>query len=186
MPEYDGFDLLSWYDDRTFAVVFVTAYPDYGIQALRVGAIDYLMKPIIIAELKTAVSRLLEWNADRQTQTIAPAKDKIMLTHTNGFVLADLKDIVRMEADNNYTKVYFADKPALLVSKTLKDFETRLSNTSFVRIHKSDIVNILYVKQYSVEGGGMVIMADGSRLYISRTRMPEFMGVIRKYSISLG
>ena len=191
MPEHDGFDLLSWLNKRDFALLFCTAYPDYGVNALREGAVDYIMKPLIISELQAAVKRVVAWHEQRdaknnETEQLQAPKDKIMLAHAGGYTLADIKDIVRLESDNNYTMIYLTDNRQYLVSKTLKEFETSLEEESFFRIHKSDLINLNAIVEYSHNDGGTVKLKDGTKIQVARTRQQEFLAALKKWSISIG
>ncbi|MFA6483418.1 MAG: LytTR family DNA-binding domain-containing protein [Bacteroidales bacterium] len=183
MPVLDGFDFLKEYDDRKFMVVFFSAHDEYGIKAVKAGAVDYLLKPINIKELKLTVKKLL--CLKDKTTTIEPGfeieldKDKIVLPAAHGFDVFPIDDIIRLEADGCYTKVILLNEKSRLISHTLKDFEEKLSKKQFFRIHKSHLINLKYIKSYSTAGGYKVTMTDGSRIEISRRKAPEFVQKIK-------
>ncbi len=174
MPVLDGFDLLQSIPERNFSVVFVTAHGYYGIKALKAGALDYLMKPVSIGELKETVKKLIEEKLKKQGMQY-PLRKKIALSCFKGTSIHELNDIIRLEADNNYTKVYLKDKKQIILSKTLKHFDCILEDENFFRIHKSHIINLHHLKEYTSLEGGYVVMTDGVRLMVSRRRYNYFL-----------
>ncbi|MBC8172488.1 MAG: response regulator transcription factor [Chitinophagales bacterium] len=186
MPEVDGFDLLDSFTQKNFAVIFVTAHAEYGIKALRAGVTDYILKPIVIKELQQAVKKTVEHLQQKLTAS-SPAlfPDRIQLSHTNGFAILELKGIIRLEADDNYTRVFTADGKTYCVSKPLKQFEESLPEDIFFRLHRSYIINLYHVKEYLKEDGGLVVMEDGAKIIIPRSRYTDFMDALKKLSIQL-
>lgn len=188
MPELDGFDLLDSLSQKNFSVVFVTAHAEYGILAVKAGATDYILKPIVIKELQQAVKKAAEF-CESKTQQLAPSAEKlherITLTHLNGFTVIELQEITRLEADDNYTKVFTADKKTYYVSKPLKQFETVLPENIFFRPHRSYIINLKHILEYTKEDGGAVIMSDGAKIELARSRYNEFLEVLKKLSIQI-
>ena len=175
MPVLDGFDFLEQYEDRNFMVVFVSAHEEFGINAVKVGATDYILKPINIRELKQTVKNLLCLKNKKINVEIVHATDKLILPASHGFDLLAFEDIVRLEADGCYTKVVINGTKDKIVSRTLKDFEDSLPKDLFFRIHKSHLINLLYVKEYSNFGGNYITMTDGSKVGLSRRKAPEFI-----------
>lgn len=182
MPEMNGFDFLENLPSRNFSVVFVSAHMEHGIRAVRAHAVDFLLKPVSIRELQQCVKSLIQshnengnvnGNSTKETQA-----DKIVLTHFQGFSIHDTDDIIRMEADDNYTKVFLKDSKPVTISKTLKYFED-CCGQSFFRIHKSHIINLKYLKEFSKEDGGIVILADGTKLAVSKRKLSEFVERIK-------
>lgn len=188
MPELDGFDLLDSLSQKNFCVVFVTAHAEYGIQAVKAGATDYILKPIVIKELQQAVKKATEF-CESKTQQPPPAAEqlheRITLTHTNGFAVVELREITRLEADDNYTKVFTADTKTYYVSKPLKQFETVLPESIFFRPHRSYIINLKHILEYTREDGGTVIMSDGAKIQLPRSRYNEFLEALKKLSIQI-
>lgn len=175
MPVLDGFDFLEQFDERNFMVVFVSAYEEYGIKALKAGAVDYLLKPINIKELKQTVKKLLSKpNKNIIVEPIHEA-DKLVLPTSHGFNVFVIEDIIRLEAEGCYTKVVIKEGKAVIISRTLKDFEETLPKEIFFRIHKSHLVNLKHIKDYSKISGNLVTMSDGSKVEISRRKTPEFI-----------
>lgn len=179
MPVLDGFDFLDEYDDRDFMVVFVSAHEEFGINAVKAGAADYLLKPVNIKELKQTVKKLLVIkNKEIKIETVYET-DKLVLPASHGFNVLVIDDIIRLEAEGCYTKVIFKDGKNKIVSRTLKDFEDAIPKEKFFRIHKSHLINLKYIKDYSNISGNFVTMTDGSKVEISRRRAPEFIQKIK-------
>lgn len=176
MPFGNAFDLLEKVDDRRFETVFVTAYDHYAIEALNSHASYYLLKPISIDELIKAVNHVTEIKErenDLQNKILSPkvsgASGKITIPVQDGFEVLDVKDIVFCKADDNYTEIYLEDSKRL-VSKTLKYFETALTNYDFARIHKSYLVNINSIVKYKKGKGGSVILTNGKEILVSSSK----------------
>jgi len=179
MPVLDGFDFLEEYQERNFMVVFVSAHEEFGINAVKAGAVDYLVKPVNIKELKLTVKKLL-YHKNKTIKTEAVYEtDKLVLPASHGFDVLVFDDLIRLEAEGCYTKVVIRDGKNKLVSRTLKDFEDTLPKDKFFRIHKSHLVNLKYIKEYSSRSGNFVTMTDGSKLEISRRKAPEFIQKIK-------
>ncbi|HSP89038.1 MAG TPA: LytTR family DNA-binding domain-containing protein [Ignavibacteriaceae bacterium] len=186
MPGLNGFDLLESLDEKNFFLVFVTAHNEYGIQAVKANAIDYLLKPISIVELKETIKRIRKRITDEKSNENIKVNNKsakIVITHIKGFSIFNCEDIIRLEADNNYTKIYFKEHKPITSSKTLKDFEDILDTEKFFRIHKSHLINLNYIKEYSNSDGGIVILLDNSRLTIARRKLQEFLNKIQNQSL---
>jgi len=179
MPVLDGFDFLEEYDKRSFMAVFVTAHEEFGIKALKAGAVDYILKPINIKEFKQSAKKLLQLKNKNTNQAPEPGNDKLVLPASHGFDIILFDDIIRLEAEGCYTKVVIKDGKNKLVSRILKDFEDTLPKEKFIRIHKSHLINMKYVKDYSNINGSYVTMTDGSRIDISRRKVAEFITKIK-------
>lgn len=179
MPVLDGFDFLEDYDDRNFMVVFVSAHEEYGISAVKAGAADYLLKPIDIRELKQTVKRLLFGKNKNIKVEASHETDKLVLPATHGFDLLVFDDLIRLEAEGCYTKIFVRDGKNKMISRTLKAFEDTLPKELFFRVHKSHLINLKYIKEYSNISGCYVTMTDGSRVEISRRKAPEFIQKIK-------
>ena len=179
MPVLDGFDFLDEYVDREFMVVFVSAHEEFGINAVKVDATDYLLKPINIKELKQTVKKLLTIkNREIKVENVHET-DRLVLPASHGFDVFEYDDLIRLEADGCYTLVIIKDGKNKMVSHTLKDFEDTLPKENFFRIHKSHLINLKYIKEYSNYSGNYVTMTDGSKVEISRRKAPEFIQKIK-------
>ena len=179
MPVLDGFDFLEEYDEPHFMVVFVSAHEEYGIKAVKAGAADYLLKPVNIKELKQTVKKLLTLQSKRMKDEVLFDAEKLVLPASHGFDVLALDDIIRLEAEGSYTKVVMKSGKSAIVSRTLKDFEDAVPKEKFFRIHKSHLINLKCIKEYSSAGGNVVTMSDGSRVEVSRRKAPEFVQKIK-------
>ncbi len=176
MPYGNAFDLLEQVPDRTFEIVFVTAYDHYAVDALNAQATYYLLKPIAIDNLIKAVdhvTHIKQREAALQDAVLVPkiknVKGKITIPQQDGFEVLNIDDILYCQADDNYTKIYL-NQGQKLVSKTLKYFEDSLTTHGFVRIHKSYLVNITKITRYRKGKGGSVVLTSGKELAVSSSK----------------
>lgn len=200
MPGENGFQFLNSLPARDFKVVFVTAYNEYALQAIKASAVDYIMKPVNIGELQKAVEKLkrlfnnpvaTEQNQQLLRHLLETASrnnspKKIALPQLGSISFIEVDDIVSLQADSNYTIIHMRDMQKLVISKTLKDFEELLDENQFVRIHKSYIVHLRYIKEYSTTDGGIVKMTDGNQWSISRRQLDLFLEKMKKASLMFG
>lgn len=182
MPDKNGFELLQSLPGYRFEVIFVTAFDQYGIQAVKFAALDYLLKPIHAEELKTAVHKVVEKNRQKQQngqienllQLLQHQRQKeehrIALPATKETRFARPQDIVRCESVNNYTTFYFNNGEKLMVSKPIYEYEELLGSYGFIRCHQSHLVNKRYVKSWIREDGNYLLLEDGSQIPISRQK----------------
>lgn len=181
MPDGSGFKLLEELDEINFEVVFTTAYDQFAIKAIRYSALDYLLKPIVPAELKNAVSKVQKKKNDgtinkhirvllENIREKNPASKRIILSTSEGMHVIDIKDIIRCESDDYYTRFFIRDRKPIMVSKTLKENEELLSEYGFIRPHKSHLVNIAYIKSYLKDDGGYILLQDGTTVPVSRRK----------------
>ncbi len=180
MPVLDGFDFLESFPKRDFLTVFVTAHQEFGINAVKAGAVDYILKPVDIRELKQTVRKLFELSETPAEPVAATGGERIMLPETHGFKVTSVDDIVRFEAEGSYSIVFTKDGRKTVVSRTLSDFEESLPPGMFCRVHRSSLINLDLVKEYSVIDGGSVTMIDGTRIDVSRRKTNDFLAMIRK------
>jgi two-component system LytT family response regulator len=188
MPDGSGFDLLESFSDINFHVIFVTAYDQYAIRAIKFSAVDYLLKPLDPQQLIDAVDKLSKLSPKRvqSPERIEVLLDnskslsKLALPTLNGYRFIKVNNIVRCEADNNYTNFYLQTSEKILVTRTLKEFESMFKDSSFIRVHQSHLINLDFVVQYIKGDGGMAIMSDGSKVEISRRKKEQFLnGMLR-------
>jgi two-component system, LytTR family, response regulator len=184
MPILDGFDFLQSLEQRNFMLVFVTAYEQYGIKALKAHPVDYLLKPINIKELQQTVKLLVSLHKEK-SKSHSVKTNKIMVPITHGFTIMDCDNIIRFMADDCYTKIFTNDGKSITVSKTLKEFESLIPPEKFYRIHKSHLINLQYVKEFTKLDGGFVTMKDGSRLELSRRKIHEFVLKVKNFSLGI-
>ena len=187
MPVMNGFVMLQQLSFKDFELIFVTAYDHYAIKAIRYSALDYLVKPVEIDELKNAVAKSAAKHSlkDRglQLELLLEYLDKkrprrITIPTSDGLQFIDIENIVYLEASNNYTNVHLADQQKYLVTRTLKDFEQILPGETFLRIHHSTIINRNFIEKYIRGEGGQVMMRNGVVLDVSKRKKVEFLEAI--------
>jgi two-component system LytT family response regulator len=184
MQNETGFDLLSKIEHVTFEVIFVTAYSDYAIKAIKFSAIDYLLKPIDVEELRTAVKKVEEKRTGNVSSRLRVLHDnlrgqknghKIALPATDGLVFIAVNQILYCEASSNYTVFHTMDSKQYVVCKTLKEYEDLLSTHDFFRIHHSYLVNLNEIKKYVRGEGGYVILNNNASLDVSKRKKANFL-----------
>lgn len=174
MPGMNGFQFLERLGSFDFEVIFTTAYDSYTLEALRLSAVDYLLKPVDEEELKKAIVRLRKRVAEKSNHKV-PKKEKVnsnrlALTTAEGVYIVDKTQVIRVEAMSNYSVFILADNRKIVVSKTLKEFENILDDEFFTRISRSMIVNLTYVVKYRKGEGGTLELSDGSEVEVSPQR----------------
>jgi two-component system, LytTR family, response regulator len=183
MPHLSGIDLAEMIQHHTTNIVFTTAYDQYAIKAIRLSALDYLLKPVDHEELGKVIEKIKlqeSINYKGQIKNLQDAKktkllNKIALKDTSGFTLVAFNDIVFIKGESNYSDFKLSNGNTILVSKTLSAIEEILDMEIFFRIHKSYIINLQYVASFKKADGGDLIMTDGTSIPISRNKKDEFL-----------
>jgi two-component system LytT family response regulator len=187
MPDGTGFDVLKSVKNKNFEVIFITAHEEFAIKAIKFSALDYLLKPIDPEELKAAVEKAIKAVDDKKEESqfealqnnIQPNQKKRLVLKTQESVyVVELHEIIRCEADRNYTSFFLSSGKKILVSKTLKEYETLLSTHNFLRVQQSHLVNLDYVDRYDKGNGGSVVMKDGSEVPLSPAKREVFFKII--------
>ena len=192
MPNHSGLQILDFFkkDPINFQIIFTTAYGHYAIEAFKLSAVDYLLKPIDAKEMKQAIlkaSNNLEenfikeklLNLERNFQQLA--LNKIALEVPKGIRFVSHEDILFFEADGVYTKVYLQNGKTELICKTLKHFSEQLSNKPlFYKPHRSFLINLKYMNEVTKKDGLQVIMSNNKSIPIARDRKDEFMDIINR------
>jgi len=200
MPNENGFALLESIDNSKYLFVFVTAHDQYVLRALRASAVDYLQKPIDVVELQNAVEKLIQFKqyksasgvvSDNYRQTldslVSNAHEKkgvhrLCLPGMQGFTILDVEDILYLDADSNYTIFHLKNLKKIVVSKSIKEYEDVLDPDTFFRVHKSSIINLKYLKEFSKVDGYYAVMEDNSSIAVSRRRLPDFLKALDEYN----
>jgi two-component system LytT family response regulator len=181
MPIMNGFELLQRLPEIPFAVIFTTSYDQYAIKAIKFSALDYLLKPIDPEELISAVAKVSsrkqlpgaeQFNILlKQIKQKGAGFEKIAIPTLEGFELIRADQIIRCEADDNYTHVFLKNKNKIVSSRMLKEMEELLQEFRyFERVHNSHLVNMNEVSKYIRGDGGYLLMSDGSTVSISKSR----------------
>lgn len=189
MPELGGFEVLSKFDNFPFKVIFTTAYDQYAIKALKMNALDYLLKPISIEDIQQVLEKYKSGQIESDKNQIGNVfkfseknlQDTIALSVQEGLIFVNLDEIIYIEGGGSYCTIVMKNNEKHLVSKNLSLFEDVLSDYPvFFRTGKSFLINLKYIKQYIRGVGGEVIMSDGKNISISRSIKQNFLGLFQK------
>ena len=175
-----AFDFLDQLDEINFKIIFITAYEEFALKALKVGAVDYLLKPVDIDELKSALNKIPSFDSKVQEEGIQKVKQvwnsdesTLILSLQDSFQVVDLKQLMYCESDKGYTTFYCADNKRYVVSKTLKEFESVLSENNFTRPHQSFMVNLSFVDKY--DKSGEIYLKNGNKIPVSMRKKDSFL-----------
>ena len=192
MPGKTGLELLTDISDKHFEVIFVTAHNEYMLQALQYSAADYLLKPVdedrLIDAVQRVEKRLAAEKKEERTKVLLhnlaesgnPAAMRLCLPTLKGFIVLKLDEIIYCEAERSYTIFHLEGKKTVTVSKPLLEYDSLLKDTTFLRIHKSFLINLHHVKEYHRGEGGLVIMSDNAEIEISRRKKDQFLMKIKE------
>jgi len=177
MPDGTGFRLLEQLPKVNFKVVFTTSYSDYAITAFKYSAFDYIVKPVLLENVRSTIGRIKEIPVLQQKQRLEILRRNltrpndedatIALPEINGFSIIKVKDIIRCEGERNYSRVFFIDGKSVLISRTLLEFDNMLVSHGFFRIHRSHLVSLRNVNRYLKSDGGVIEMIDKTQLPVS-------------------
>lgn len=185
MPNGSGFEMLESLPERSFEVIFVTAYNHYALKAIKVNASDYIVKPVDVQELVQCVNKVLR----RREMTVQNTPDiekllksirgsrpvRLAVPTTEGTEFINVRDIIRIEAERSYCIIYMTGKRKIILSRSLGDIEASLDKDMFFRAHKSHLVNLEHIKKHVRFDGGYIIMDDDSKVELSRRKKDEFL-----------
>ena len=189
MPDGTGFDLLQKLKPINFKVIFVTGYEDFAIRAFRFSAVDYLLKPLDPDDLIAAVIKaeealskdVMELKLNTLFSNLERPKNlqKLVLKTAEKIYSVNIQDIVNCESDKNYTTFYFINAPKLVVSTTLKEYETMLKPFQFFRAHQSHLINMLYFDHFiKTDGGNTIVMKNKNKIPLAIRKKEEFLALI--------
>jgi len=185
MPWMNGFEMLQVLEKIDFAIIFTTAFDQFAAKAFRLSAIDYLLKPIDVNDLKEAVNKAIDKisaqggaaHISNLLQNIRTPEDRqrVAFPGREGYEFVEMNNIVYACAEGAYSHVFLKDKRKLIISKTLSDIEEMLPTAFFLRIHHSTLINISHVTHFLRTDGGYVILDSGEKLAVSKSRKDEVM-----------
>lgn len=186
LQDNTGFELLKQVNNISFDIIFTTAFEGYAVEAFRFSAVDYLLKPVAAEDLISAVEKVQEKKSKEELskkfevllhnlRNIQNLSKRISIPTANGLSFVEISDIVRCEAETNYTIIHLHDKQKFTVAKTLKEFENMLTDYNFYRVHNSHLINLKYIKSYNKGKGGSVVMSDQSEIEVSTRRKEDFL-----------
>ncbi len=189
MPRLNGFDLLERVKPIQFQVIFTTAYNQYALRAIKISALDYLLKPIDTEELAEAVRKARErmqapdWNQFElmeRTRTAGEPPRTIALSTLEGLHFVEVAEIIYCQSEGSYTQLHFLDGEAMLISKPIKDVTELLSPAGFLRVHNSYLINLSHIRKYIRGEGGEIVMKNGRHVPVARSKKAEFLERISK------
>jgi two-component system, LytTR family, response regulator len=185
-----GFDLLQHIKPINCQVIFITAYNDQAVRAFKFSALDYLLKPLDPEELVTAIQKAQQHYSANQQQTQLEllfeqiqqngALKKLILKDSDNIYIVEIANIIRLEAEKNYTTFFLADTQQLVISKTMKEYEDILENKGFFRCHQSHLINLNYLSRIDKRDGGMLVMKDQSIIPLATRRKEALMQLLSK------
>ncbi|TXE20346.1 response regulator transcription factor [Psychroserpens burtonensis] len=182
-----GFDFLEQTEQLSVKVIFITAYEEFALQTLKIGAVDYLLKPVDIEELQTALRKVKILPIFEQKQQINRVKQvwnnegsQLILSLHDSFQVIDLNTLLFCETDKGYTTFYCNDGKKYMVSKTLKEFEEQLSNANFTRPHQSFMVNLKFIDKY--DKSGQIHLKNGKKIPVSSRKKESFLSTFLNWN----
>ena len=185
MPEDNGFKLFDYLPSLNFETIFTTAYNQYAVKAFRVSAIDYLLKPIDLHDLRAAITKVKEIKKgqspasqsriDTLRENLNGQMNKLALPIQDGFLFIELKNIIYCEAQGNYTAFYLRGNDKILISKTLKIYTDLLIEFDFFRLNRSHLINLKHVRNYGRQKNPVITLSTGVSLVLSENRKEAFL-----------
>ncbi len=189
LPDGTSFDILDKIEDYNFGIIFITAYEEYALRAIKFSALDYLLKPVDPIELINSIKEA-EKNLERDSNDIklkallsniknfSDNLKKIVLKTSESVYLVDVQDIIRCNSDGSYTNFHLSDGRKIMVSKVLKDYDEILDGCGFIRVHKSHLININFLDRFEKNSGGYIIMKDKSQIPVSVRKKEKLLHVL--------
>lgn len=182
-----AFDFLEQTENTEFKVIFITAYEKYALQALKAGAVDYILKPVDVDELQNALQKVSKLPITTQKEQIKTAKqiwnnesDKLILSLQDSFQVIDLNELMFCESNKGYTTFYLNNGKKHLASKSLKEFEPQLNQTTFARTHQSFIVNLQFIDKY--DKSGTIYLKNGQKIPVSFRKKESFLATFLNWN----
>ncbi|WP_052467130.1 LytR/AlgR family response regulator transcription factor [Psychroserpens damuponensis] len=184
-----GFDFIDQTEHLNYKIIFITAYEEFALQALKIGAVDYLLKPVDVDELQIALKKVHALPISEQKKQIQTVKkiwnnegSQLILSLHDSFQVIDLNELLFCETDKGYTTFYCSDGKKYMVSKTLKEFEEQLSNANFTRPHQSFMVNLKFIDKY--DKSGQIHLKNGKKIPVSSRKKESFLSTFLNWNKS--
>ncbi len=186
LPDGKGFDILKQINFKGHKVIFITAYQEYAIQAIKFSAFDYILKPLNPVELVNSVQNVLNEHIDEQYKlkldafftnfnNSVPGIKKLVLKTSDKIHILDIKDIIRCESENTYTTFFTNTGNKIVVSKPIKKYDEMLCPLGFMRTHQSHLINLNYISYFDKQMGGAIVMSDNSNIPVSSQKKAVLM-----------
>lgn len=191
MPDGTGFDLLKKISSISFKVIFITAHQQYALDAIKVSALDFVLKPFNSDDICNAVDKAMQLiNTEEEQLKLKTllsnlenrkVMKRIVLPTAESLHIVEIKDIIRAEADSNYTRFLLSDSNRIMVSRTIKEFDSLLSGSGMVRVHQSHLVNIAWVNRFVKRDGGYLLLKDKTKIPVSQNLKKKVIQTINNY-----
>lgn len=191
LPDGLGFDLLKRFEKINFRIIFITGHQEYALDAIKVSALDYILKPIDLTELRGAVAKAREVIINEEEQMKLQALSfnlsghrrmkRIILRTADSLQIVEVGDITRAEADSNYTHFYLSGGRHIIVSRTIKEFDAMLSSSGVIRVHQSHLVNLISVDRFMKHDGGYLLLKDGTSIPVSPNLKKKVLEALETY-----
>ena len=193
LPDGMGFDLLKKLEPIDFKVIFITAYDEYAIKAIKFSALDYLLKPVGAEDLKEAIDKAEKLVIKELNTQLGVLEDdmrsggnkKIILKTFENIYLVKVSDIIYCKAEDNYTEFHLLDAVKILVSQTLKEYEEILSDFGFFRVHQSYLINLVHISRFEKAEGGSVILTDDHKVPVASRKKDQVLELLNRISGSI-
>lgn len=191
LPDGNGFDLLKMISNIDFKVIFITGHQEYALDAIKVSALDYILKPFDTDELRAAVEKARKIiNHDEQQLKLHTLNEnlqnkrtlkRIILSTSDNLHIISINDIIRAEADSNYTTFWLSEGKRIMVSRTIKEYDGMLSGSGMIRVHQSHLVNLTFIEKFVKRDGGYLEMKDGSKIPVSANLKKQVLRAIKDH-----
>jgi two-component system, LytTR family, response regulator len=178
MPILNGLEVLRYFPQRDFHIIFTTAHEKYALPALKAAATDYLVKPISPQDVHHALQKC-KTPLPSSRKAPEPATPRLVLPAAQELIVVNIPDIVRIEGQNNYSHFHFLDRAKVIVAKTLKEYEDQLTPHGFFRVHQSHLINLAHIESIQSSDGDYVLLKKGHRVELSRRRKAEFIQLLK-------
>lgn len=187
LTDGSGFDFLDQTESLDFKIIFITAYEEYALKALKIGAVDYLLKPVDIDELEAALEKIKALPLARQKEQIEKAREvwhqgdsTLVLSLSDSFQVIDLNELLFCESDKGYTTFHLSNGKNYIASKSLKEYEEKLTDINFVRPHQSFMVNLRFIDKY--DKSGIIYLKNGTKIPVSSRKKEAFVATFLEYN----
>ena len=191
LPDGTGFDLLKKFPSVNFKVIFITGHQEYALDAIKVSALDYILKPFDTDELRCAIEKAREIiNHNEQQLKLQTLNEnlqgnktlkRIILPTSDNLHIVQVNEIIRAEADSNYTTFWLTGNKKIMVSRTIKEYDSMLSGSGLIRVHQSHLVNINFIDKFVKRDGGYLQLKDGSKIPISPNLKKQVLQIIKDH-----
>ena len=180
LTDGNAFDILKSFDDVDFGIIFLTAYENYALQAIKFSAFDYLLKPFTEEDLIKTITRFKKKNQKGSLDVLlnninSGGEKKIILKTNEDIFIVSVNEIIRCEADSSYTHFFLENGTHITVSGTLKKYDDYLKHFNFIRVHHSHIVNLNFITKFSKLKGGSLQLKNGDIIPVSKRKKDDML-----------